>query len=215
MRLTMARGLVQLLLLAAAAESLLNVAGTAVGVHAQMPIAAAEATTLVRGWSSSTSQGLWCDQTCLLSNAAKLLTPNMSLEVDPFMQITDSVWPTVVADGWWMPSEPGAASAIDAFGCQRRTHTDSQRVTQRGSRRSAALCTVSVEPRARPADCGVGLTSCSVCHARRSLRPALYSTQETQQQPRSQISAIPSMLTTSASMPPHKVPRSMHSHSLR
>jgi hypothetical protein len=136
MRLTMARGLVQLLLLAAAAESLLNVAGTAVGVHAQMPIAA-EATTLVRGWSSSTSQGLWCDQTCLLSNAAKLLTPNMSLEVDPFMQITDSVWPTVVADGWWMPSAPGAASAIDAFG---RPAPDPHRFPASGTKGLAAFC---------------------------------------------------------------------------
>ena len=70
---------------------------------------------LVRGWGSGLSQGAWCGEACLLANAQKLLTANMSLEVDPFMQITDSIWPTVTAEGWWEP--PGGIEvAIDAHG---------------------------------------------------------------------------------------------------
>jgi hypothetical protein len=82
--------------------------------HVQTPL-----TLTVRGWSSSLSQGPWCGEECLLSNAAKLLQHNMSLEVDPFMQITESVWPTVIADGWWTPAGTAggdAAVSIDAYG---------------------------------------------------------------------------------------------------
>jgi para-nitrobenzyl esterase len=73
--------------------------------------------TLVRGWSSGSSQGAWCGEHCLLSNAAKLLVHNMTLEVDPFMQITASVWPTVVAEGWWQPGDGGGGKLdVDANG---------------------------------------------------------------------------------------------------
>lgn len=70
---------------------------------------------LVRGWSPLPSQGPWCGESCLLANGARLLTANMSLEVDPFMQITDSAWPTVIAEGWWQP-EAGGEVAVDAHG---------------------------------------------------------------------------------------------------
>jgi hypothetical protein len=107
----------QLLLLLLAAAILSGGTTPAAGAHGQQ---IAPITALVRGWSSATSQGPWCDQSCILSNAAKLLTPNMSLEVDPFMQITDSVWPTVVTEGWWVPASgsgsAAAAVSIDAFG---------------------------------------------------------------------------------------------------
>jgi hypothetical protein len=71
--------------------------------------------TLVRGWASGSSQGAWCGESCLLDNAATLLSPNMSLEIDPFMQRTESVWPTVVAEGWWRP-DSGGDVAVDTHG---------------------------------------------------------------------------------------------------
>jgi hypothetical protein len=39
----------------------------------------------------------------------------MSLEVDPFMHIVESVWPTMIGSGWWLPVA-GATVAIDDFG---------------------------------------------------------------------------------------------------
>lgn len=72
-------------------------------VHILPPSSPVKLPTLVRGWSSGLSQGPWCGEDCLVSSAAKLLEHNMSLEVDPFMQITESVWPTVIGTGWWVP----------------------------------------------------------------------------------------------------------------
>ena len=74
----------------------------------------------VKGWSPAKSQGWWCGEDCLRANAAKLVSDNMTVVVDPFADTRNALFPYFVVEGFYRADDNAAGDpmgvAIDDYG---------------------------------------------------------------------------------------------------